>query len=496
MGSEPKSRALPSIPDYRKGQCAVICKRMHTYLVACIFAFLLAHISFAACKSCSESDKLCVPNSLIVVCQKLGIASGLEEMKTLCGYDEKGGVTLLGLQTAARAVGIQAVGMKIGLDQLAGFKGPAIAHLWGNHFVVVEAGDAGTIKVTDPPAEPKALKNEDFQKMYSGFALLIGKDASLFPKPKDEGPDLRLASYELDLGSIYQGESQFFSVKCRNAGSAVLEISKIEASCSCIAPLSSSTVIPPAGESEIKFLYDSSADRGSFGRTVFLSSNDPITPRVQVQIGGYVRSKTLRRSLRGVNFGEVRRSDASVREVYVPSTEAEPVRVLSVGCDSPFFSGSIAQSKQRSGTAIEVTLKPGAPVGPLKGKLLITTDHPFDPAVKVPIAATIKGNIDLDRDKFFLGLVKQGKQAVSNVTISTVGKDPFKITKIDNPLSCVSVDVKPSLDKLGVEGKEYVLTATLKPDAPLGNIKGEMVVHTNDPHQAQVKIPIYAYVEK
>ncbi|NLN77854.1 MAG: hypothetical protein GX141_02920, partial [Armatimonadetes bacterium] len=104
---------------------------MHTYLVACIFAFLLAHISFAACKSCSESDKLCGPNSLIVVCQKLGIASGLEEMKTLCGYDEKGGVTLLGLQTAARAVGIQAVGMKIGLDQLAGFKGPAIAHLWG-----------------------------------------------------------------------------------------------------------------------------------------------------------------------------------------------------------------------------------------------------------------------------------------------------------------------------------------------------------------------------
>jgi hypothetical protein len=44
-------------------------------------------------------------------------------------------------------------------------------------------------------------------------------------------------------------------------------------------------------------------------------------------------------------------------------------------------------------------------------------------------------------------------------------------------------------------GKEYILTATLKPDAPLGNIKGEITIHTNDPDQPHIKVPVYAYVE-
>ena len=106
------------------------------------------------------------------------------------------------------------------------------------------------------------------------------------------------------------------------------------------------------------------------------------------------------------------------------------------------------------------------------------------------MTATIRGDIDLDRDMFFLGIVKKGKTSVSNVTILSLSKDPLAIGKIDNPLDCVTVEVKPK-----TEGKEYVLTATLKPDAPLGNIKGDITVHTNDPDQPEIKIPVYAYVE-
>jgi hypothetical protein len=461
-------------------------------LVLVLFAIVVQGCP-AQCKSCNESAKLCGPNDLLVVCAKMGVSANLDEIKALSGYDEKTGTTLLGLQSAAKAKGLEAVSMKISLAELASFKGPAIAHLWGSHFVVVEPGDADTVKMTDPPGEAVPVKKADFQKAYSGFALLAAKDASLFPKPKDEGPDLRLVSYDLDIGSVYEGDKKGYSFRCRNAGSADLVISNVEASCSCIAPLVQSATVPPGGESEIKFLFDSTGERSGIAKTLYLSSNDPITPVVQLQIGGYVKSKTLRRSPREVSFGDVRHSSESVREVYVPSTEQESVRVLDVGCDSPYLSVSNAASadKQRPGTVIKVTLKPGAPVGQFKAQLLIATDHPFDPTVTVPIIATIKGNIDLSRDVFFLGIVKNGKESVSKVTVSTVGKDALKITKIDNPLSYVSVDVKPK-----TEGKEYVLTATLKPDAPLGNIKGDITIHTNDPDQPEIKIPVYAYVEQ
>ena len=45
------------------------------------------------------------------------------------------------------------------------------------------------------------------------------------------------------------------------------------------------------------------------------------------------------------------------------------------------------------------------------------------------------------------------------------------------------------------KAKEYTLTATLNGDAPAGNIKAEIVIHTNNPDQPQIKVPVYAYVE-
>ena len=32
-------------------------------------------------------------------------------------------------------------------------------------------------------------------------------------------------------------------------------------------------------------------------------------------------------------------------------------------------------------------------------------------------------------------------------------------------------------------------------DAPVGNIKAEIVIHTTDPDQPQIKVPVYAFVE-
>lgn len=148
-------------------------------------------------------------------------------------------------------------------------------------------------------------------------------------------------------------------------------------------------------------------------------------------------------------------------------------------------------NKELPGYVLTATLKPGAPLGEFKGAITITSNHPKQPKVEVPVTATIRGNIDLDRESFFLGLLKKGQTRSTGVTVSTVGKDPLKITKVDNPLSYLALDVSPR-----IEGKEYVVTATLKADAPVGNIKGDVVIHTNDADQRKIRISVYAFVEE
>ncbi len=440
-----------------------------------------------------EDKRLCGPRCVLVVCQKLQTNANLEELIRLCGTDERGS-SLGGLQDAVVAKGLKAVGMKISLEELAAFNGSVVAHLWNNHFVVVEPAGADMLKVTDPPADPVVANKASFRNAYSGLALLIAKDASAFPKPKDEGPDLRFDSYNWDFGAVNKGDIPTYSFKCRNVGSADLVISKVEASCGdCLGIGNWSRTIPPGGEGEIKtFVMTPNQQRG-VAKELYVTSNDPISPVVHLEVTGYVRPSQVLFSPRTVGFGSPRHTESATREINVLVSDEDGFSVTSVSSDSPFVDAALAPSKIKDlpGYTIIATLKPGAPVGDFKAKLTIESTHPLQPKAEVPVTATIRGSIDLDRDMFFLGIVKKGKEAASNVTISTVSKDPLSITKIDNPLDCVSIESKPK-----TEGKEYTLTATLKPTAPLGNIKGEITIHTNDPDQPTLKLPVYAYVEQ
>jgi len=42
----------------------------------------------------------------------------------------------------------------------------------------------------------------------------------------------------------------------------------------------------------------------------------------------------------------------------------------------------------------------------------------------------------------------------------------------------------------------YIVTATVKPNTPLDNIKGEITIQSNDLDQPEVKVLVYAYVEE
>lgn len=462
-------------------------------LLLALLACWWAPASSAGCKSCRERAMLCGRRCLLSACHRLGLQATLDELSHLSRYDG-GGTSLLGLQNAARAKGLEAVGMKIGLQDLVSFNGVTVAHLWSNHFVLVEPGDADTVKVTDPPGEPIAVKRADFQKVYSGFALLIARDASAFPKPKDEGPDLRFDSYNWDFGAVDKGDIPTYSFKCRNAGSADLVISKVETSCEdCLGVGEWTRTIPPGGQGEVKVMVKTPTQQRGVAKEVYVTSNDPVSPIVHLQVTGYVRPAQVLFSPCTLNFGSPRRTESAAREVMVPVLEEDGFSVVNVSSDSPFVDAALSPSKIKDlpGYVITATLKPGAPIGDFKSKLTIESTHPKQPRAEVPVTATIRGNIDLDRDIFFLGIVKKGKEAVSSVAISTVARDPLSITKIDCPINCVSVVLRQAQD-----GQGYVLTATLKPDAPLGNIKGDVTIHTNDPDQPTLVIPVYAYVEQ
>lgn len=97
--------------------------------------------------------------------------------------------------------------MKVSLEELMAAKVPAIVYTWEAHYVVVEAKDEDTLRVTDPPDWVGQVPKDVFKNGYSGFVVFLSTDQELLPKPTSLGPDIRFAEYRWDFGDVYAGES-------------------------------------------------------------------------------------------------------------------------------------------------------------------------------------------------------------------------------------------------------------------------------------------------
>ena len=457
--------------------------------LVCLSLIISLHASLAACSTCKD-DRLCGPRCMLAVCQRFEVDADLGELTTLCGTDKQGS-TLAGLYSAAKTKGLETVGMKIGVDELAALKTPAVAHLWKNHFVVVEAESADKLRVLDPPAEPQLMSVADFQKLYSGFALLVAKDKDLFPKSELNGADLRVGEYAWDFGVVEDGSQFAHTFTCKNEGSEGLFISNVDSTCGCTVASVSQNTIPPGGKAEINVIFNTEGKNGAQDQTVYIHSNDPITPTVQLQVSGMVKPSRLLYSPRSINFGDIRPGQNISREISLPESEARHVEIQSVSSDSRFVTTAVATRADKKGYTVTVDLHPdNAPLGELKGTVMMLTDHPKDPKVSIPFTATIKGDIDVFPDTLFFGMLKKGDGGWKKISISTASQ-PFKIERIDSPYDYLKVRAIPK-----VNGKDYDLIATLLRSAPTGYLKSEVTLLTDNSRQREIKVPVYALVEE
>ena len=71
-----------------------------------------------------------------------------------------------------------------------------------------------------------------------------------------------------------------------NEGNAPLHIEKIDSDCGCVATNTSSNNIPPRGKGEIRVVVE--RDVGGFHQNVFVFTDDPAAPIVQLEVSGVI----------------------------------------------------------------------------------------------------------------------------------------------------------------------------------------------------------------
>jgi ATP-binding cassette subfamily B protein RaxB len=85
------------------------------------------------------------------------------------------GASLLELQRGAAALGFRCRAVRVGVEQLASVRLPALAHLADEHYVVVYALEHGGVVVGDPATGVVTLPTDAFRRAWTGTLLLLGR---------------------------------------------------------------------------------------------------------------------------------------------------------------------------------------------------------------------------------------------------------------------------------------------------------------------------------
>lgn len=397
------------------------------------------------------------------------------------------------LAEIARKCGVKTVKVRMGVAELAQLKKPAIVQLW-QRVAFLQSMDNSSVSLLDPPGTAVTpMQTAAFKNLYAGYALMLDDGTTPSSSIMVQGPALAVDNYVFDFGMQPLGTGRYtHTFTIGNAGTEDLVISAARATCSCTSVALSGNRIAPGKTVTLSAAFDSTDRHGAQAQRIYLQSNDPLTPLAVLTITGILTSGTFDVSRPAIDFPAVERHQGGSATITVYDTLHYGLKVLDVKSNSPYITATLRPptTEDTSVNTIEVTIPPDAPLGRLNGEIQLTTNHEKRPSMVIPVTAMITGNITCSPAALYLGIVSRGNSRTSTITVSTLAEKPFRIVGID----VSSKALKASASTTGL-AKSHVITVSVAKHAPAGEMRGQVVIHTDDPDQPSVILPVSGILE-
>jgi hypothetical protein len=97
-------------------------------------------------------------------------------------------------------------------------------------------------------------------------------------------PKIVFKEVSRDFGKIKQGDEPAYEFIFKNEGGDVLTIKNVETSCGCTAALVSEKKVGPGKTGKIKVTFNSRGYAGEVTKYIFVDSDDPQAPRIELKI--------------------------------------------------------------------------------------------------------------------------------------------------------------------------------------------------------------------
>jgi hypothetical protein len=344
------------------------------------------------------------------------------------------------------------------------------------------------------------------------------------PDPFPEGCDvdydrpprmvIEVPAEGIDFGSMKQGVRAERDVVVRNAGTGVLCLRRPTGSCGCVKVMlvEEQRKIEPGATATVKVIMDSTGREGTISKSVTIFSNDPQAPAKVIPVKAEVSLGLVVSSLRA-DFGTVakdRPANATVR-LRSPKTDAA-WKVTGVDVvkatgrpEAPEMSWEAKEVEDPAWRIVEVSLRhPGSPTyGSIGGQLRIATTHADRPEVLLPYWMQVVTSVMARPPNASLGFVPRAGHATvrlepqEGVTFRVLSAEVLPVAKdADAAGPGFLVDFAQAQGGPYKRGTWLVNIAYDGKSRQPGPLRAEVLVKTDAPDAAEIRIPVTATVKK
>jgi len=307
--------------------------------------------------------------------------------------------------------------------------------------------------------------------------LLVSKLTAKSPQPR-----IRFEEETWNFGTLSAGEKATHVFKFRNAGDAELEISRIEAPCTCTTALLSTEKLKPGAEGELRVDFKETEERGDLQRIIKVYSNDRVNPVKVLTIEAFLMEPYK------VNPPRLYFDTNGSAVLELSSPDEGNLQINKVETSSEYLSAAVSSSKKVDGQLlfqIKVNLSVPPTIHGSHEQVIIHTNKEAYPEIRVPVHIRMEENIRIQPNKLFFGIISSGEAAVQQAVISIPKGSPLHIERIE----CKSKAILAELVK-----EKNTIAVKLKQDAPLGRFQDAVKIHTTDPNSPLLELAVYGVV--
>ncbi len=195
------------------------------------------------------------------------------------------------------------------------------------------------------------------------------------------------------------------------------------------------------------------------------------------------------------DFGSVPRGAQLSHRFTITNIYAVRMEIVSIvpGCGCVTANPVKRVLEPRESTTIDVTMDARRFTGLKTVGITVTVGPDFISSAQLRISANSRADIVFNPGQVSFGTVTRGQAASQVIDVEYAGVLDWQVTEASAKDLPVEVSLNELYRRPGQVG--YRVRVTLKPDAPIGNLKGDLFLKTNDPGSPLLPVLIEGVVQ-